>query len=103
MPNSKNAGNAGNAPAENDPELVKTGDPETGTENPGEAPDKDNDKKEEDSGTDKKIGLTTFLQLSEPKQNKYVEAILRNKRNMEAHTKTEWKQIVSELLNKKVK
>ena len=50
---------------------------------------------------DRKIGLVTFLQVSGA--NKYVEAMLRSKNAMEAHTKAEWEQIVKNLLNKKVR
>ena len=56
--------------------------------------------KKPESGSDKKIGLVTFIQLTEP--NKYVAAMLKNKRSMEAHTKAEWEQIVTDLLNQKV-
>jgi hypothetical protein len=48
----------------------------------------------------RKMGLVTFIQLAEP--NKYVQAILKNKRSMEAHTKDEWEQIVKYLLEQKV-
>jgi hypothetical protein len=58
-------------------------------------------KNEPDPNLGRKIGLVTFLQLSG--SNKYVESMLRNKKSMESHTKTEWEQIVKDLLNKKVK
>jgi len=57
------------------------------------------DKKDEPGG-EKKIGLVTFIQATEP--NKYVVSILKNKRSMEAHTKQEWEQIVKNLLGQKV-
>lgn len=60
---------------------------------------KDNDKKE-NVNPDRKLGLTSFIQLSKP--NKYVEAILRNRRSMEVHTLAEWQQIVKDLLKTKV-
>lgn len=52
---------------------------------------------------ERKIGLVSFIQVSEPKPNKYVEAMLRSKYVMNVYTKVQWEQIVAELLNKKVK
>jgi hypothetical protein len=51
-------------------------------------------------GGEKQMGLVTFIQIAEP--NKYVVSILKAKHGMEAHTKSEWEQIVKDLLNKKV-
>jgi len=59
-----------------------------------------NGDKEKKPDINKKIGLVAFIQSSKP--NKYVYAMLKNKRALEAHTLTEWQQIVSELLNTKV-
>ncbi|MCL2174475.1 MAG: hypothetical protein FWB73_00370 [Treponema sp.] len=49
---------------------------------------------------DKKFGLVAFIQSSKP--NKYVEAMLKKTKAMEAHTLAEWQQIVNKLLNQKV-
>ena len=59
-----------------------------------------NGDKETKPDLNKKIGLVAFIQSSKP--NKYVQAMLKNKRALEAHTLTEWQQIVKELLNTKV-
>jgi len=48
----------------------------------------------------KKIGLVAFIQSSKP--NKYVQAMLKNKRALEAHTLAEWQQIIKDMLNTKV-
>jgi hypothetical protein len=56
--------------------------------------------KKEKPGDEKKIGLVTFIQSAEP--NKYVVSMLKNKKAMEVHTKTEWEQIVDDLLKQKV-
>lgn len=56
--------------------------------------------KNEAPGSDKKIGLAIFIQKESP--NKYVIAVLKNKRAMEVHTLAEWRQIVKDLLEQKV-
>jgi len=82
---------------------------ETSSTEKGNTPPADNDAVADNGGQDtlsekkdgeKKIGLVTFVQLTEP--NRYVVSMLKNKHGMEVHTKKEWEQIVEDLLKKKV-
>jgi hypothetical protein len=71
------------------------------TGNGGGQPNSGNgDDKNKTPGTDKKIGLSAYIQKADP--NKYVIAMLKSKNAMEVHTLDEWQQIVKSLLDKKV-
>jgi hypothetical protein len=59
------------------------------------------DDKKNNAAPEQKIGLAAFIQLSGV--NKYMEAMLRSNKAMEVHTKSEWEEVVTDLLKKKVK
>jgi len=83
-------------PAENSAGTDNGGQGNAGSGTQNNTPPPDQKK----PGGEKQMGLVTFIQIAEP--NKYVVPILKIKHGMEAHTKSEWEQIVKDLLNKKV-